>query len=202
MTEDPIALIEDYALKGANLRNEFFSANSQNLVDISKAISISIIQGGKLLLFGNGGSAADCQHLAAEFVSRFQMERPSLPAIALTTDSSILTAVSNDYDFDQIFVRQINGLAEEEDVVLGISTSGNSPNVNKGLQAALQKDVLTIGMTGRNGGEISDLCKYLLHVPGDHTALIQEIHIAAGHMICRLVDYFLFEAVDKLSPHV
>ncbi len=202
MTEDPVALIEDYALTGANLRNEFFSANSQNLVDIAKAISISIIQGGKLLLFGNGGSAADCQHLAAEFVSRFQMERPSLPAIALTTDSSILTAVSNDYDFDQVFARQINGLAEEEDVVLGISTSGNSPNVNKGLQAALQKDVLTIGMTGRNGGEISDLCKYLLHVPGDHTALIQEIHIAAGHMICRLVDHFLFEAVDKLKPHV
>nr|AGF93670.1 phosphoheptose isomerase [uncultured organism] len=202
MTEDPIELIEDYALKGANLRNEFFSANSRNLVDIAKVVSISIIQGGKLLLFGNGGSAADCQHLAAEFVSRFQMERPSLPAIALTTDSSILTAVSNDYDFDQVFVRQINGLAEEEDVVLGISTSGNSPNVNKGLQAALQKDILTVGMTGRDGGEISNLCKYVLHVPSDNTAFIQEIHISAGHMICRLVDYFLFEAVDKLKPHV
>ena len=113
MTEDPIALIEDHALKGANLRNEFFSENSQNLVDIAKAVSIGIIQGGKLLLFGNGGSAADCQHIAAEFVSRFQMERPSLPAIALTTDTSILTAVSNDYSFEQIFARQINGLAQE-----------------------------------------------------------------------------------------
>ncbi|MFW6415187.1 MAG: D-sedoheptulose 7-phosphate isomerase [Thermodesulfobacteriota bacterium] len=202
MIEDPVALIEEYALKGANLRNEFFSANSQNLVDIAKMISISIIQGGKLLLFGNGGSAADCQHIAAEFVSRFQMERPSLPAIALTTDSSILTAIGNDYDFEQVFVRQINGLAVEEDVALGISTSGNSANVNRGLEAALQKDIPTIGMTGRDGGDMLNLCKYVLHVPSDNTALIQEIHIAAGHVVCRLVDHFLFEAVDKLKPHV
>ncbi len=202
MKEYPITLIEDYALQGANLRNDFFYQNSQNLVNMAKAIAISMIQGGKILLCGNGGSAADCQHLAAEFVSRFQMERPALSAIALTTDTSILTAVSNDYSFEQIFARQVYALAEEEDIVCGISTSGNSPNVIKALEAALHKDILTMGMTGDNSGQMHTYCKYLLNVDSEHTALIQEIHISAGHMLCRLVEYFLFEAVDKLRPYV
>lgn len=202
MIEDPVTIIEDHALKGANLRKDFFSSNKQNLLDIAKNVSVSMIQGGKLLLCGNGGSAADAQHLAAEFVSRFQMERPSLPALALTTDTSVLSALSNDYAWEEVFSRQIDALAQDCDTVLGISTSGKSPNVNRALETALDKEIFTIGMLGKDGGKMQNLCRRVLHVPSEDTALIQEIHISAGHMLCRLVDYFLFEAADKLKPYI
>lgn len=202
MIEDPITIIEDHALKGANLRKDFFSSNKQNLLDIAKNVSVSMIQGGKLLLCGNGGSAADAQHLAAEFVSRFQMERPSLPALALTTDTSVLSALSNDHAWEEVFSRQIDALAQDCDTVLGISTSGKSSNVNRALETALDKEIFTIGMLGKDGGEMQNLCRRVLHVPSEDTALIQEIHISAGHTLCRLVDYFLFEAADKLKPYI
>ncbi len=150
--------------------------------------------GHKLLVAGNGGSAADAQHIAAEFVSRFNFDRPGLPALALTTDSSILTAVGNDYGYDQLFKRQIeaNGLAG--DIFLGISTSGNSPNILKALEAAQAKGITTFGLTGASGGEMKARCDHCLCVPSDDTPRIQESHILIGHTLCAMVELALFDA--------
>ncbi len=147
---------------------------------------------GKIVLFGNGGSAADAQHVAAELVYRFQMDRGGLPAIALTTDTSILTSVGNDSSFDQIFARQVDALAREGDVVVGISTSGNSPNVLNGILAARGKGAITVGFTGRNGGELQDLVDTCLCVPSDSAPRIQEAHITIWHAICKVVEQELF----------
>jgi D-sedoheptulose 7-phosphate isomerase len=137
---------------------------------------------------GNGGSAADSQHLAAEFVGRFQKERRGLAAVALTTDTSILTAVGNDYGFETIFSRQVEALAKAGDVVVGLSTSGNSPNVIKALQAAKTAGAVAVGMTGRSGGKMASLCDLCIKVPADVTARVQEVHALIGHIACQLVD--------------
>ena len=149
--------------------------------------------GNKLLIAGNGGSAADAQHIAAEFVSRFNFDRPGLPALALTTDTSILTAVGNDYGYEHLFRRQIeaNGLAG--DVFLGISTSGNSPNILQALEAARHKGLTTFGLTGASGGKMRQLCDYCLCVPSSETPRIQEAHILIGHTLCAMVELALFE---------
>ena len=147
--------------------------------------------GNKILIFGNGGSAADAQHLAAEFVNRFQIERPPLAAIALTTDSSILTSIGNDYDFNEIFAKQVNALGNKGDVAWGISTSGNSPNVVKGINAARKKGLHTIAMTG-SGGELAACSELFLAVESHITARIQETHITIGHILCDLVDRNLY----------
>jgi D-sedoheptulose 7-phosphate isomerase len=144
--------------------------------------------GGKVVFFGNGGSAADAQHLAAEFLSRFVAERRPLPAIAITTDTSTLTAIGNDYGFEQVFVRQVQGLGRKGDVFLGISTSGRSPNVIAALRAARDIGMTTVGFTGSNGGAMRDLCDHLLVAPSGETAIIQQVHIVAGHAICGLVE--------------
>ncbi|MCB1842288.1 MAG: D-sedoheptulose 7-phosphate isomerase [Halioglobus sp.] len=148
--------------------------------------------GNKLMLAGNGGSAADAQHIAAEFLSRFRMDRPGLPALALTTDTSILTAVGNDYGYDQVFRRQIEANGAEGDVFLGISTSGNSPNVLQALQACKDRGLVSFGLTGSSGGEMRDLCDYCFCVPSEQTPRIQEAHIVVGHTWCAMVEHALF----------
>ena len=153
--------------------------------------------GKKILIMGNGGSAADAQHLAAELVGRFLLERKALPAIALTTDTSILTAVGNDYGFDEVFKRQIEALAEPGDVVIGISTSGNSANVEKAMQAAREKGCRTIGLLGRDGGRVAALCDVELIVPAQCTPHIQEAHLVIIHILCALVEQALFAESDQ-----
>ncbi len=144
--------------------------------------------GRKLLLAGNGGSAADAQHLAAEFVGRFLRKRPSLAAIALTTDTSALTAIANDFGFEEVFSRQLIGLGQAGDVLLAISTSGNSPNVIKAAEAARQKGITVIGLLGNDGGKLKAACELAIVVPSQVTARIQEMHILIGHLICDYVD--------------
>ena len=150
-----------------------------------------ITTGHKILIFGNGGSAADAQHIAAEFVNRFKIERPPLAAIALTTDTSIITSIGNDYDFDEIYSKQIKALGNKDDIAIGISTSGNSKNVIKAINAAKKSGLLTIGMTGRSG-ELASCADLVLTVKSDVTARIQETHITMGHILCDLVDRILF----------
>nr|WP_149539250.1 D-sedoheptulose 7-phosphate isomerase [Siccirubricoccus phaeus] len=148
--------------------------------------------GGKLLFCGNGGSAADAQHWAGELVSRFMYDRPGLAAIALTTDSSILTAIGNDYGYERVFARQVEALGVQGDVLFALSTSGRSPNIIAALRAARAKGMLTFGFTGAAGGELPALCDHCLCVPATATPLIQEAHEAAGHTICALIEQRLF----------
>jgi D-sedoheptulose 7-phosphate isomerase len=149
--------------------------------------------GGKTLLCGNGGSAADAQHLAAEMVGRFKRERRALPAVALTVNTSVLTALSNDYNFDTVFVRQVEALARPGDVLVGISTSGRSRNVNLALARARELGAVTVGLLGGDGGQAKELCDIALTIPSDDTPRIQEAHILIGHIICDLVERTLFE---------
>jgi D-sedoheptulose 7-phosphate isomerase len=162
-----------------------------SILAIADVIAKSFRAGGRLMLAGNGGSAADAQHIAAEFLSRFKLDRQPLAAIALTTDTSVLTAVGNDYGFEQVFERQVRGLGRPGDVFIGISTSGKSPNVIAALQAARDIGVTTVGFTGA-GGTMHNLCDLRLMAPSDETALIQQIHIVAAHAICGLVEQELF----------
>lgn len=145
-------------------------------------------EGNKILFCGNGGSAADAQHLAAELVGRFVKERESLSAIALTTDTSILTAIANDYSYDDVFSRQVAGLGQAGDVLIGISTSGNSKNVVKAIELAKQKGLKTVAFTGEGGGKLGALCDAVIAVPSKTTARIQEMHILVGHIVCELVE--------------
>jgi len=158
-------------------------------IEIAAKICIkSLKNNGKILIFGNGGSAADAQHIAAELVSRYKTERQGLAAIALTTDTSILTAIGNDYGYERIFSRQIEALAQPGDIALGISTGGTSKNVSEALITANQKQCTTIGLSGRDGGKFNELCKLNLVVPSNDTPRIQEMHIFIGHTICHLID--------------
>ncbi len=159
---------------------------------IADAIVRSLKAGGKVLLAGNGGSAGDAQHIAGELVSRMNYDRAPLPAIALTTDSSVLTAIGNDYGYEQVFVRQILGLGRAGDVFVAISTSGRSPNILQAIAAAAERQLFVIGFTGRSGGMMPGKCDLCLHVPADSTPLIQQIHIIAGHIVCGLVEERLF----------
>ncbi len=152
----------------------------------------SLKAGGKLMICGNGGSAADAQHWAAEFVSRFMYDRPGLAAIALTTDTSILTAIGNDYGYERLFARQVEALGRSGDVLFAISTSGRSPNIVAALRAALALGIATVGFTGAGGGDMPGLCDLCLRMPSDSTARIQEGHEAAGHAICALVERAMF----------
>ena len=148
----------------------------------------SLKQGGKILIFGNGGSAADAQHIAAELVGRYKLERKGLSAIALSTDTSSLTAIANDYGYEHVFDRQIEALANPEDVAVGISTSGNSSNVINALQLAKKIGCKSIGLSGKSGGDMNKLCDVNLVIPANDTARIQEMHILVGHIICHLIE--------------
>ena len=160
--------------------------------DIVEVTATALDKGQKLLLAGNGGSAADAQHLAGEMLSRLHYDRAPAAAIALTTDTSVLTAIGNDYGYERLFERQILGLGCAGDVFFAISTSGRSANILRAIDAARQKRILTVGFTGRTGGEMSSRCDICLHAPSDSTPLIQQIHITAGHVICGLVEERLF----------
>ena len=177
-------------------KNAFYNEQKQDLILLVDWIVASFQAGGKLLLCGNGGSAADAQHLAAEFVNRFLINRRPLPALALTTDTSILTSVGNDFSYDDIFAKQVEALGKKEDVFLGISTSGNSPNVINAVQAAQGIGMKTVILTGGSGGKLAGLADLTLTVPSDKTPHIQETHIWIEHMICWLVDERLFGSLQ------
>lgn len=174
--------------QGAELRIKVAKECGRAIVEAAQVITGCLRSGGKLLFFGNGGSAADAQHLAAEFVGRFVKERDGLPAMALTTNSSILTAVGNDYGFEQIFARQIEALGRPGDVAIGISTSGKSPNVIAGIEEAKKRQLRTIGLSGRDGGELVGCVDIPITVASENTAQIQECHIAIGHILCELAE--------------
>lgn len=161
----------------------------EKLETCAKYVEKALAEGHKVLFCGNGGSAADSQHLAAEFVGRFQKERKGLPAIALTVDTSILTAVANDYGYDTVFARQVQALGEPGDVLVGISTSGNSKNVLLAVEEAKAKGITCIGMTAEGGGKMAAACDICLAVPARVTARAQEMHILMGHILCELVDH-------------
>lgn len=187
-------IIEEYLRKSVELKTKIL--NDSSLLTMIKKVSLAIIEAyrnkKKLILFGNGGSAADAQHIAAELVNRFELERIALPAIALTTDTSILTSIANDYDYSKIFARQAEALAEEGDVVIGISTSGTSLSVIKGIEVAKEKRAKTIGLTGKNGDKLAKIVDLVLKVPSNDTPIIQEAHITILHIICHLVERELF----------
>ncbi len=187
-------IIEEHLRESVKLNTEILSDLS--LLTIIKEMSLVIIKGyrnkKKLILFGNGGSAADAQHIAAELVNRFELERMALPAIALTTDTSILTSIANDYDYSKVFARQVEALTEKGDVVIGISTSGTSLSVIKGIEVARERGAKTIGLTGESGGELAEVVDLVLKVPSNDTPRIQEAHITILHIICHLVERELF----------
>jgi D-sedoheptulose 7-phosphate isomerase len=162
------------------------------IVQVVGACIEALRRGNKILFAGNGGSAADAQHLAAELVSRYAYDRPGLPAFALTTDTSVLTAIGNDYGYERLFARQVEAVGAAGDVFFGISTSGRSPNVLKAFDAARAKGLVTVGMTGRDGGQMPGRSDYLLLVPSDSTPRIQEGHIAIGHALCQIIEAQLF----------
>lgn len=174
-----------------SLKNDFVKSNLQGIQKGADVIADCLKSGNKILLFGNGGSAADAQHVAAEFVNRFQMERPPLAAIALTTDASIITSIGNDYHFDDIFSKQLLALGNSGDVAVGISTSGSSKNVIKGTAAAKEIGMFTIGLTGK-GGRLAELSDLAFCVNSENTARIQEVHITLEHILCDLVEKKLF----------
>ena len=169
---------------------------SEQIESIEKAaemITDCYKNGGKVVLFGNGGSAADAQHIAGELVAKFRLERKSLPAIALTTNTSIISAIANDYDFDRVFERQVESMVVAKDIVIGISTSGSSENVVRGILRAKEKGAKTIAFTGSSSAQLKEKVDILLNIPSDDTPRIQESHITIGHIICGLVENKLFE---------
>lgn len=178
---------ESISVKEACIKN--------TLPEIEKSINTILDcyrNGGKIAIFGNGGSAADAQHIACEFVSKFRMERHSLPAIAFNANTSIITAVANDYSFERIFEKQVEGLVNKGDVVIGITTSGNSPNVIRGIEKANAIGAKTVALTGGSGGKIANVAEITIKVPSDDTPRIQESHITIGHIICEIVERELF----------
>jgi D-sedoheptulose 7-phosphate isomerase len=193
--------VEDYIIKIFRESNEtkesFVNDNLGRIVAAIEAVTAALKAGNKILLFGNGGSAADAQHLAAEFVNRFVIERPPLPAIALTTDTSIITSIGNDYDFSDIFSKQIRAIGQKGDIAWGMSTSGTSANVVKAMEAAKKIGMVTIALTGRDGGDVARIVDYALNVASTSTPRIQEVHITVGHVICEMVDFKLFQRPDS-----
>ncbi len=175
-----------------NTKEVFVNENLGRITRVVDAITDALKKGNKILLFGNGGSAADAQHIAAEFMNRFQIERPPLPAISLCTDTSVLTSIANDYDYSEIFSKQIRALGKEGDIAWGISTSGSSPNVVNGIEAAKRLGLKTIAMTGKDGGKLSSVADFSMNVSSNSVPRVQEVHITVGHVICELVDYKLF----------
>jgi D-sedoheptulose 7-phosphate isomerase len=183
--------IQQHFIDSADLKYQAAPLLSKPIADAVQALLACVTSGGKVLACGNGGSAADAQHFAAEFIGRFERERPELAAIALTTDSSILTAVANDYGFNAVFSRQVRGLGQSGDVLIAISTSGNSPNVLAAIEAAHERDMVVLGLTGRGGGKMASALRDTdvhICVPHERTARIQEVHLLTLHCLCDAVD--------------
>jgi D-sedoheptulose 7-phosphate isomerase len=172
------------AMQAASADEKFLDVMGRIADEMAKALG----SGRKILLCGNGGSAADAQHIAGELLSRFEQDRAPWPAIALTTDSSVLTAIGNDYGYDQVFERQVRGLGVKGDVLIAISTSGRSPNVIRALDAARERELVTVGFTGTKDGEMYSRCDVLLSAPSDKTPVVQQIHITVAHIVCGLVE--------------
>jgi D-sedoheptulose 7-phosphate isomerase len=171
--------------------------NVDRILEASKVIANAFNDGKKIILFGNGGSATDASHIAAEFINRFKRERPGLPAIALNTDMAVITSIANDYDFSEVFAKQLKAISEDGDIVIAISTSGNSPNVLKAMDVARKKKLTTIVFTGSRGEKFASKATVAFVVPSDSTPRIQETHITLGHVICQMVEEILFEAPRK-----
>ncbi|HEY7819767.1 MAG TPA: D-sedoheptulose 7-phosphate isomerase [Vicinamibacteria bacterium] len=179
-----LAIVEE----SARLKRDFFEAQAGSVLEAGRMLVSALSAGKKILVFGNGGSAADSQHFAAELVNRFRIDRPALPAIALTTDASILTSIANDSHFDSVFSRQVEALGAPGDVAVAISTSGASPNVLKAVEAARGGGLSTLGLAGRDGGKLAGLVDLCLTVPHRETARIQEIHALLIHLFCEMID--------------
>jgi D-sedoheptulose 7-phosphate isomerase len=194
---DHARIITEILEESLRVKRASIQANAERIGRAAELLAACLSGGRKVLIFGNGGSAADAQHLAAEFVNRFRIERPPLAALALSTDTSVLTSIGNDYHFEEVFEKQIRALGREGDVAWGISTSGNSPNVLKALRTARANGLKTIGMTGA-GGQLAECAELVLTVESSVTARIQETHITMGHLLCELVDRTLFpERFDR-----
>lgn len=184
-------LIQDSVQDSIRVKNAFFEANSAAVEACARQMARTLTSGRKIMLFGNGGSAADSQHIAAEFINRFRMERRPLPAIALTCDTSVITSIGNDYSFDDIFLKQIQALGKKEDMAVGISTSGNSPNVVKAVTAAKDMGIFVVGFSGA-AGRLKELSDIPFCVDSSVTARIQEVHILLAHILCDLTERILF----------
>jgi D-sedoheptulose 7-phosphate isomerase len=193
------SFIEDYLAASYDVLQAFIRDKTlhKSVLEFSEVIVSSFSSGGKLLIAGNGGSAADAQHMAGEFVSRLFFEHEPLPAIALTTDTSVLTAIGNDYGYEQVFERQVRALGRSGDIFLGISTSGKSPNILRAFDAARKKGLVTLGLTGAGTGPMDELCDNIFHAPAQDTALIQQVHIIAIHLICGLVGKQMFGSFEN-----
>ncbi len=189
------ALISTNLAQSIAVHQAFAEASADRIIQLARWIVETFSSGGKLLIFGNGGSAADAQHMAAEFVNRFLVDRRPLPALALTTDSSVLTSIGNDFSFELIFVKQVQALGKPEDLALGISTSGTSVNVVKALETARDMGLKTAALTGgivRPGGDLGAVADLILNVPSDFTPYIQEAHLWVEHLLCRIVEKEMF----------
>jgi len=185
--------IEKILAESIEVKQEFIKQNISNLSLVAEKIASAFTNDRKLLLCGNGGSAADAQHIAAEFVNRFMLERPALPAMALTTDTSIITSIANDYSFNEVFSKQVKALGMEGDVLMVMSTSGESENILSAIRDARLQGIYTVGILGKGGGSAAKMVDIALIANSDSTPRIQEAHILAGHIICQLVDQILFQ---------
>lgn len=188
-------LIDQFVAESLRVKSDFFQENKSHIAHVAEVVAHGLRNGRKVLFFGNGGSAADAQHLAAELVGRFGPDRPPLPAISLSTDTSVLTALGNDFGYEKVFSRQIEALGQPGDTAIAISTSGNSPSVLEAIDVARAKGLFTVGFTGETGGKMKDRAEVVFRVPSRHTPRIQETHILLGHILCELVDRELFPEI-------
>ena len=186
--------IEEQVKKSIDVKQQLFE--DKNLMNLIKEVALKTAEiyknGNKTLICGNGGSAADAQHIAGEFVSRFYFDRPGIPSIALTTDTSIITAIGNDYGYEKLFSRQVQANGVKGDLFIGISTSGNSANIIEALKECKEKGIITVGLTGEKGGKMAEICDYCIKVPSNETPRVQEVHILIGHIICAVVEEAIF----------
>ncbi len=179
------------------VKEKFVKENIPLIAEVSRLMADAFNDGKKVLIFGNGGSACDASHIAAEFVNRFKRDRPGLPAIALNTDMAVMTSIANDYDYSEIFARQVKTLGEEGDITVAISTSGSSKNILKAVDAAKKKGLITIAFTGSKGEKFAAKNDYAFVVPSDDTPRVQEVHITLAHVMCQIVEEILFELPRK-----
>ena len=179
------------------VKQKFVEENIDTIVEVSNVIAEALMKGSKLLLFGNGGSSTDASHIAAEFVNRFKRDRPAFPALALGTDTAVLTSIANDYDFSEIFARQMKAFAQEGDVAIAISTSGTSPNIIKAVEVAKRKRLKVVAFTGEKGDKLASMSDYVFSVPSTNTPRIQETHITLGHVLCQMIEDILLDSHRK-----
>jgi D-sedoheptulose 7-phosphate isomerase len=183
--------------ESGEVKEQFIRESLTSLISVIQTVVEALEAGNKILLFGNGGSAADAQHIAAEFVNRISMERPPLPAVSLVTDASVITSISNDYSFSDVFAKQIKALGRPGDIAIGISTTGNSANVVRAFEVARELGIITVALTGNKGGTMAEMADHALIVPANKTPRIQEAHIIIGHVICEMVERLLFRLTSE-----